>query len=566
MTVSLSGAGVAEITATPSSLAFGNVARGSGASLNVTLQNNLATSLTSVALTTAAPYSAAGCSGSVAPGGSCVITVTFAPTTQSGVVNSSLTITAPPASTPATVALTGTAVVPLTVSPNPLDFGNVAVTVTSAPKSVTLANNTGAQVTLGTPVATLGGDAKNDYAVTSTTCGKKLNVGATCAVSVTFHPTIGGSRAATLLINNSALATPQAANLIGTGTNPLTVSPALNLGSVDVASTSTSQTASVKNNQTVAVIFSSITAGADFAVQPAGTTCSTATPLAAGATCVIAVVMTPTIGGPRAGLLTIVSDAYGSPNTTTLSGVGTNPVVATPSTLSFGNVTVASTSAGQTVTVTNRQSVAATLQAAPFTFTGTAAADYGVTSTTCPAPPAALAAGANCTATIAFTPRVGGARSASLSVNDTAFGNPRAREPDRRRYDPDHDHSEPGPLRRSGCRPRERAAADHAQEQSERSGQLLLRGAVGRLRALRSGDHLRHGAGGNRAVRDCGHDASDHRRSAHGNVDHQQRHIRDAEHGWSRGQRHQWRHGLDDVADVRESGRQYHQRAADRSH
>jgi Flp pilus assembly protein TadG len=89
-------------------------------------------------------------------------------------------------------------------------------------------------------------------------------------------------------------------------------------------------------------------------------------------------------------------------------------VSASPSSLSFGNQTVNSTSGAQTVTVSNSGNAAATLS--PLTISG----DYAQTNNC----PSTLNAGASCTATITFTPTTTGSRTGTLTVTSNAPGSP----------------------------------------------------------------------------------------------------------------------------------------------
>src|SRR5437588_532616 len=105
-----------------------------------------------------------------------------------------------------------------------------------------------------------------------------------------------------------------------------------------------------------------------------------------------------------------------------LSGNGTGPGVGlVPTSLDFGNQLLATTSAPMTVTLTNTG-------AAPLTINSFAASgDHAATSTAanaCPMRPALLAAGANCTIDVTFTPTASGARSGTLSLADNAAGSP----------------------------------------------------------------------------------------------------------------------------------------------
>src|SRR5207247_585798 len=78
-------------------------------------------------------------------------------------------------------------------------------------------------------------------------------------------------------------------------------------------------------------------------------------------------------------------------------------------------------SAPMTVTLTNTGAAALTINSfAPSD-------DFAATSTaaiTCPTSPATLAAGANCTINVTFTPTASGARTGTLSLTDNAGGSP----------------------------------------------------------------------------------------------------------------------------------------------
>src|SRR5256884_95592 len=106
----------------------------------------------------------------------------------------------------------------------------------------------------------------------------------------------------------------------------------------------------------------------------------------------------------------------------TLSGNGTAPGVGlAPTSLGFGNQLLATTSTAMTVTLTNTGTAALTINS--FAPSG----DFAATSTgasACPTSPATLAAGANCTINVTFTPTASGARTGSLSVTDNAGGSP----------------------------------------------------------------------------------------------------------------------------------------------
>src|SRR6266487_2012112 len=89
---------------------------------------------------------------------------------------------------------------------------------------------------------------------------------------------------------------------------------------------------------------------------------------------------------------------------------GTNAVTVSPSSLSYGNQAINTTSAAQTATLTNNQTKALTITSLSLNLS-----DYAYT-TTCPISPQTLAGGATCKISISFTPAVTGSRTATLVV------------------------------------------------------------------------------------------------------------------------------------------------------
>src|SRR5205823_787471 len=124
--------------------------------------------------------------------------------------------------------------------------------------------------------------------------------------------------------------------------------------------------------------------------------------LAAGANCSINVTFTPTASGAWTGTLSVTDNAGGSAQTVALSGNGTAPAVGlAPTSLGFGNQPLVTISASVTVTLTNTGT-------ASFTITSFAASGdlslHGALPSSCLTSPATLAAGANCSINVTFTP------------------------------------------------------------------------------------------------------------------------------------------------------------------
>jgi hypothetical protein len=129
----------------------------------------------------------------------------------------------------------------------------------------------------------------------------------------------------------------------------------------------------------------------------------------AGANCTITVQFKPESQGAHSGMIQVTDNAAGSPQSVSLSGQGTFFIVS-PSSLNFGTVSVGTTSAPQTVTISSEDSTAEVVQ---FKFSGTAAAEFSETDTCAGFVPAH----GSCTASVTFKPTKTGLQSATFQVN-----------------------------------------------------------------------------------------------------------------------------------------------------
>ncbi len=305
----------------------------------------------------------------------------------------------------------------VTVSPASLSFGSQQVNTTSAPQTVTLTNNSSSTLTISS-VSTSG-----DFAQTNT-CGTSLPAGSNCTISVTFTPTGTGTRTGTLTISDSDPSSPRTVSLSGVGTNATTVNllpSSLSFGNQLVNTTSGAQAVTLTNTGASPLTITSIgITGANSGDFAQTNTCPLSpSTLAPNASCTINVTFTPTATGTRTASLSVSDDGVGSPQTASLSGTGTAPAASlSPTSLSFGNQPVNTTSAPQAVTLTNTGS--ATLNIASISITGTNSTDFAQINNC----PASLGVGANCSINVTFTPTATGTRTASLSVSDDATGSP----------------------------------------------------------------------------------------------------------------------------------------------
>jgi FtsP/CotA-like multicopper oxidase with cupredoxin domain len=196
--------------------------------------------------------------------------------------------------------------------------------------------------------------------------------------------------------------------------------PALVFASQLLATTSAPQpvTVSATGAGTLAIGAITITGAASGDFAQSGN-CGTG--IAGGATCTLNVTFTPKALGSRTATLSIATSDPANPVlTVTLSGTGAAPIASVaPTTLSFGNQLLATTSAALTATVSNTGTLPLTVSGSAVS--GTNAGDFarvdGCTGTP-------VAAGGSCTISVTFTPSAGGNRAARLTINTSDPANP----------------------------------------------------------------------------------------------------------------------------------------------
>lgn len=404
--VSLSGTGSAPgVALAPSTLNFGTVTVGttSQQTANVTLDIATASSMQVTGMSVTGDYSIVNhCSGTVSPGGSCSVSVTFAPAatgTRTGTVLINYTVAT--TSGELVLALTGTGTAPgVSLSPSSLTFGSQLVGSSSALQSSTLTNS-GTSGLTGITITPIG-----DFSETNN-CGNTA-AGASCTINVTFTPTATGARTGYMVVTDNA--GTQTLSLTGTGTAPgVGVSPSsINFGGQVVGTTSSASTVTLTNSGTSSLSVSSVTASGDFAISNNG--CGSVN---SGAHCTFQVSFTPTATGTRSGTVIII-DSVGT-QVVALSGTGNAPGVGLSSGLvDFGSYTVGTVSVTKTVTLTNTGTSSLTVNS--FTASG----DYSVASSNCSSLPATLGVAGTCTLQIVFSPAATGLRPGSVAIVDSA--------------------------------------------------------------------------------------------------------------------------------------------------
>jgi hypothetical protein len=124
----------------------------------------------------------------------------------------------------------------------------------------------------------------------------------------------------------------------------------------------------------------------------------------------------------RIGSITLTDDASNSPQTLALSGIGIGPAV-TVGGGSLGGQLVGTSSTAQALSLTNSGNAPLTISG--IAISGTNSSDFAQTNT-CPSSPAILAANANCTISVTFTPGAAGNRAASITVTDNVPASPQS--------------------------------------------------------------------------------------------------------------------------------------------
>jgi len=99
----------------------------------------------------------------------------------------------------------------VTIGPTPLNFGSVSVGNTSAPQTITMANNGDGPMAITGATMSAGFSLKNS-------CGNTLAQRASCTLSVTFAPANVGAAVGTLTVSDNAPRGKQVVALSGTAT------------------------------------------------------------------------------------------------------------------------------------------------------------------------------------------------------------------------------------------------------------------------------------------------------------------------------------------------------------
>ncbi len=287
----------------------------------------------------------------------------------------------------------------VTVAPSNVGFANQVVGTTSSPQSVTLTNGTTSAISVGTLTVT------GDFLVSNNGCGASLAANSSCVVQVQFKPTTTGTRTGTLTITDSPDATsPHQIGLSGSGVTAPACTPSTVNPSVTVCAPLNGETVSspfqvlaeTTDSHTVIAMKVYVDSVAVYSVNASQ----------------VNTTLTAAAGLHHLGVN--AWDSTGAVFTSTLLAFTVSPTPSAPSvapsSLSFGNQQLKTTSAPQSVTVNNPTTGTLGFNAP------TVAGDFAIANDGCGA---SLAASSSCVIQVQFTPTATGTRTGALTITDS---------------------------------------------------------------------------------------------------------------------------------------------------
>ncbi len=391
----------------PNTLTFSQNVNSTSAAQTITISNFGGSPLNGLTVSAAGVFSQVdNCPATLQPGSNCTVSVSFTPSVQ-GAVTGALNISddSGNAGTAQALVLNGIGTTPTaSVTPASLSFSSQVIGTTSSARSITV-QSTGTGPLQVSQIAVSGPFGETDNCIAA-----PIASGSSCTISVTFSPAVTGSAGGSVTITDNA--GTQTVSLSGSGVAPVTFSTSnLSFGNLAIGNTSTPRSVTVTNRLSTALSISSIVATGPFAIA----TNSCGASIAANGNCTVGVTFTPAGLGAASGALTFSDSTITSPQTVTLSGTGTAPVTLSTNSISFNNTVVGQTSSSRSVTLTNQQTSA-------LSFTSiVASAGFSIASNTCGA---SIAAGANCTVGMTFSPATIGSATGTLTFTDSAPTSP----------------------------------------------------------------------------------------------------------------------------------------------
>ncbi len=421
-TITLNGTGTPAFTIAPTTVNFPATAVGdTSAGMDVTITNATSSSRTLTAVAGGAPFDSANFGGfqncvgvTLAPSASCAFTYTFHPTTTGPLTTTTSFSINGQAS--GTITLNGIGTPIFGIAPTTITFPDTAVGDTSAGIDVTVTNLASTPQTLTSGAGGAPFDGVN-FGGVQNCVGVTLAPGASCAFTYSFHPTTLGPLTTTtnFTINGQAFGT---VSLSGTGIPIFGIAPTtITFPTTAVGDTSAGIDVTVTNLASTPQTLTSVAGGAPFdGVNFGGVQNCAGVTLAPGASCAFTYSFHPTTDGPLTTTTNFTINGQAS-GTITLNGNGTTaPILGiAPSTVTFSDTEVGSTSTGIDVTITNVSADSQTLTSvaggAPLDGVNFGGVQNCVGVT--------LAPGASCAFTYSFHPTTVGLHSTTTTISIT---------------------------------------------------------------------------------------------------------------------------------------------------
>jgi hypothetical protein len=215
LTVQTGGTGVDNeaVTASPSTLSFGQVTVGGNTSLPLVLTNARSSAVTISSLQiTGSPFSISGATFPVTLSGGQSVSLTATYTPQAaGLTGGSILLIGPGLCVPLTGTGTTSGVGQLSLAPASLNYGNVAVGTTDT-LAITM-TATGGSITVSSA-----NSSSSQFALTGTTLPVTIASGKSLSVNVGFTPKSSGSESGSLTFSSTASNSQAIASLAGVGT------------------------------------------------------------------------------------------------------------------------------------------------------------------------------------------------------------------------------------------------------------------------------------------------------------------------------------------------------------
>ncbi len=301
---------------------------------------------------------------------------------------------------------------PIKASSVSLTFGSQMVNTLSAAQQVTFLNSGSNPISVSSISL-----SSRDFTIQQSDCGQMLSSQTSCSLWIVFSPQTGdiGTLSASLIYGDSAGDAPQFIALSGTAISGQAVpSPAvLSFGNLVKDGAAVTETLTITNPASSALVFfgSAISSGnsSGFSISVSGTTCTGQ--LAAGAACQIVVQFSPGASGTQTASLNLSTSASITTQAIPLTAtVGVPQAALSAGSLNFGSQNLNTQSLLQTLTLSNPGT--APLAISSVALSGANAGDFSLVNLC----GASLAAGANCSVSIRFTPSAVGTRTAALAI------------------------------------------------------------------------------------------------------------------------------------------------------